>query len=227
MNDLYENFRKNNNIRENKIPKIIHLVWLGSPLPNNVSLLIEGWKLNHVDWEFKVWGDNNISELEPHSIPSYKGVKNLGAKSDIIRYLAVYKYGGIYIDTDFMSVRSFDELLSYDFFGGGYAIMEDDNPEIFNGLFGSVPKHPIIKDCIDTIKKGIDHSQSILNTTGPRFFTKMVMKNIKSDNITVLPSSYFYPFPAIKRHMKNKIKESKKHIKPETFCVHLWDTSWQ
>ena len=34
--------------------------------------------------------------------------------SDFVRYWALYNYGGIYLDTDVMLYKSFDELLSMD-----------------------------------------------------------------------------------------------------------------
>ena len=34
------------------IPKIIHQIWLGSPVPEYLKTLMESWKALHPDWQY-------------------------------------------------------------------------------------------------------------------------------------------------------------------------------
>jgi mannosyltransferase OCH1-like enzyme len=224
LKKLYENI---NNKKEKKIPKILHQIWLGGPIPNGYLPLIEKWKNNHPDWEFRLWGDEDIKEFDLDKDEIYNKISNLGSKSDVLRYHIVNKYGGVYTDTDFVSLKSFNPLINYNFFSGGFSILDHQNgdPEIYNGLFGSVPNHPILHQCIKNVYSSLNQS-SILESTGPRFFTDMIFKIINGEekDVVFLPLSYFYPFPGRLRHGPKNIN---KWVKPETLCVHLWNTSWQ
>jgi mannosyltransferase OCH1-like enzyme len=52
----------------------------------------------------------------PLLISAYNKVKPFAFKSDLIRYYILYKYGGIYIDADFISINRIEELYyNYDF----------------------------------------------------------------------------------------------------------------
>ena len=69
------------------------------------------------DYEIIEWSDNNINfELKNKFL--YENTTNLGGKSDILRFEVLSKFGGIYMDYDFLQIKKFDDLLDYDFFAG-------------------------------------------------------------------------------------------------------------
>ena len=63
--------------------------------------------------------DNTILPRFPLSIldvlATEQGPKNVGARSDLLRYEAVYQFGGIYMDTDSKSVKGFGPTFSHSF----------------------------------------------------------------------------------------------------------------
>lgn len=68
------------------------------------------------DYEIREWNETNF---DINSIPWTKEAISIGKwslASDYIRHYAIYKYGGIYMDTDVMAYKSFDESLKHDFF---------------------------------------------------------------------------------------------------------------
>lgn len=211
----------------NKIPKKIHQIWLGGNLPEKYINLCKSWEVNHPDWEYKLWTDNDISEFNI-DIEKFNKIKNLGVKSDLLRYHIMYKYGGIYVDTDFLCLKPFDSLLKYDFFGCGGVTDTNNNPLLFNGLFGSIKENKIIEDCINFINEDIytvTNYEIMLKLTGPYHLTEMVFKNIdKESNVIMLPLTFCYPLPAIYRHTKYNLND---WIREESICVHLWEQSWQ
>ena len=155
--------------------------------------------------------------------------KNYGQKSDILRYEILYRFGGLYVDTDFECFRSFDIFLhGLDFFvGSGFG----DNFTVYNGLIASVPNHPIIKTCIENItignlkKKFVSSpSLNVLYTTGPYFLTRHLFKEVNNGGrCVVFPVGYFYPWPHYCRHDKGNIST---WLRPETYAIHHWHAAW-
>lgn len=216
-----------------KIPKIIHWVWLGSPLPQKYIDLQKKWRKVHSDWECKVWLDDDVNKLALINRDAFNACDNWGAKSDIVRYEILYRYGGLYVDTDFECVKSFEKLHhACNFYAGiGY----EKKVIILNGLIGAVPYHPIIKNCIDMIQSQRIVAQTqpkaphaIMNNTGPYLLTRAIFNNayVLNDQILLLPITYLYPFPAELRENEYSYKNIKKWLAAESLAVHLWHCSW-
>jgi len=213
-----------------KIPKKIHQIWLGGELPEKYIRLQNTWKEIHPDWEYKLWTDKDVVDFDFITNKEiFNKIKNLGSKSDIFRYEILYKYGGIYADTDFECVKSFDDFIYLDFFSGNGHVI---NPEIFNGLIGCVPKHKIIHQCLKNIRYNETNDfNKIISNTGPQYFANIIFSNIVN-NMVIFPTKFFYPFPAEKRfELRNEsetsIRYSKSFNNEYTYAVHLWHTSWQ
>src|SRR5271157_4561121 len=98
---LIENRYNNFEYKEDKIPKIIHQIWLGGDLPKKYFKLIETFKKFNPDWIHMLWTDENIKDLDLINKEIFDKQINMGSKSDILRYEILKKYGGIYFDTDF------------------------------------------------------------------------------------------------------------------------------
>ena len=101
------------------IPKIIHFCWLSTDeYPKLIKKCIESWKVKLPDYEFILWDTNRFNvETTIWTQQAYKS-KKYAFVSDYIRLLAVYKYGGIYLDTDVEVLKNFDDLLNLPYFIG-------------------------------------------------------------------------------------------------------------
>lgn len=220
IEDLYENAKFTT---KQIIPKTIHQIWLGGPVPDQLNSYIATVKAANPGYYHMLWTDEWANKLNFANKELFNSCKNLGQKSDILRYAVLERFGGIYLDTDFVGVRSFDSLLSFEFFTG---IAYDKEPNMFNGLLGCVPGHTVIR-ALNDIKEVSDHDgMSIIRTTGPYFLTKKFFENTKStDNSVVLPVEYFYPYPnfGIDKKLGNNYAD---YITERTICVHLWDSRW-
>ena len=222
-------FDKVEKSEEPRIPKRIHVIWLGSPLPKHYDQIIESWKIHHPDWEFKLWTDDDIGSFPLETKESIHEAKNHGQRSDILRYEILYRYGGLYVDTDFMCLKPHDILHhTCDF----YTAMGDRL--VYNGIIGSAPKHPIIQACINDINRIKKFSQSvggIVGQTGPRLIMKAVSNHFSRsiDGAIVYPAVYFYAFPSSMRTRYWRSQDFnvvKPHISEDAFAVHLWALSW-
>lgn len=99
------------------IPKKIHYCWLSDePLPQDVKNYIDGWRKIMPDYEIKKW-DRKAINLDEH--PFAKEAfehKKYAFAADYIRVYALYKEGGIYLDSDVKVLKRFDEYLKYSYF---------------------------------------------------------------------------------------------------------------
>jgi len=213
---------------EPRIPKIIHHIWLGSPLPEKYKIMRETWKNHHPDWELILWTDEDIEKLGLTNQDLYDESSNYGVKSDIVRIEILYRFGGLYVDTDFECVKPFDVFHHCcDFYAGAASAV---SVNIYNGLIGSKPGHPILKYCIESFSPRPGESEScddIQQRTGPAFFTKSFFASwAKHDGPSVMfPANYFYPMPYYVLDKKTR-EAVAKWFKPETFAVHYWNCSW-
>jgi mannosyltransferase OCH1-like enzyme len=199
-----------------RIPKIIHQIWIG-PLP--APKFMHTWKDIHPDYEYLLWNNERIKELFPlvnqHLYDLYEhNDEAWSARSDILRFEIMYRYGGIYVDADTICLRHLEgDFLDKDFFAA-YINEKIRKDRIATGVMGGIKGHPLIKHCIEELNTYKKTKRPAALYLGPAFFTDIVKKyNFK---IYILPSYYFYP----KFYKKNYGADYVGDFKP--FGDHLW-----
>ena len=232
VHELYNNYINNLERKtEPQIPKKIHQIWIGPrPFPKECEILQKTWVDFHPDWEYKLWTNEDIEKFGLTNKKLYDQSTNWGQKSDIARYEILYRIGGLYIDTDFECLHPFDILHeSCNFYTG---IAYDNPPKftLFNGLIGSIPGHPILKECINSMTLDIAKDRSmgyyIMETTGPYYFTRCFLKKaFNNGGCIAFPVNYFYPWPN-NLLSENAREQILKWVNSETFAIHHWHVSW-
>ena len=219
---------------ENKIPKVIHFIWLGKPIPKWYEEVIDDWKQKNTSFDIKLWGNEESYKFikDKFSFETFSKSKNFGVKSDVLRYEILKDQGGLYVDTDFLCLSSeFDKLHdSFSFYAG---ICLEKVVQINNGIMASVPNHPILDACIQQASEEkfmhISCPQTrVLYQTGPWLLTKAIMEYLKEErnDTLIMPSQTFHPFPA--RYREQATKELiESYIKTWSMACHLWHASWQ
>lgn len=166
------------------IPKIFHHVWLGpKPVPEEELKYIESFKKYHPDWEFMFWSDDNISTLQmPQNCQeAYNKTVNwnestpcYACQADVIRQVAVLKYGGIYVDTDVECFKSIENLIENetDFIG----IKPHKGNWITNAFFGASKGFKLIENIV----KDLEPRPPAHN--GPTFLTNHLYKFLLKPN---------------------------------------------
>jgi mannosyltransferase OCH1-like enzyme len=215
------------------IPKLIHLIWLGSPLPERYSKFLESWKRFHPSWEVKLWTEKDVDSFKFKNKRAFDQAVNFGEKSDIWRYEILYLFGGLYVDCDFECLKAFDGIhQSCEFYAG---LSYETYPSIYNALIGCIPGHPILKRSLEMTKVSArDHNlMRIMTAHGPTMFTNAFYGVVEQasdylEKVVVFPVSYFYPFPNYLRNTeRDLIAMKKKWISPESFALHYWSKDWQ
>lgn len=95
------------------IPKIIHLTWFsGEEYPDHLKKCIDTWERILPDFKIKLWTMDMARNLNIQYINEALDAKKWAFASDVVRAYAVWKYGGIYMDTDIWLFKRFDDLLN-------------------------------------------------------------------------------------------------------------------
>jgi hypothetical protein len=200
----------------NKIPKRIIQVWKTwtKSTPEMFREYRKTIKKHMPDYEYMFFKDEQIDDFFKKYYPKYYDTYlrlplNI-QKMDYFRYLAVYHYGGIYLDMDVNVLKPFDEILDN---GCVFPIDEiiydnecdsDRYKHFCSGsinfllgqyAFAAEPKNKFVKLLVDTINNNIDiyissyvaNSDSyVFETTGPDTVTKLYMNYPDKDNIKIL-----------------------------------------
>ncbi|MBS0637961.1 MAG: hypothetical protein JSS12_10650, partial [Verrucomicrobia bacterium] len=103
-----------------KIPKILHQIWVGPKTPPTYFVTFqEKWKTLHPDWEYHLWTDSELEDLNLELKDLIDASPNYAEKSDIIRSELLDRFGGVYLDVDMDPFHALDELhKKYDFYCG-------------------------------------------------------------------------------------------------------------
>ena len=197
------------------IPKLIHQTWKTSETPKKWLPFVNIVRELNPDWQYKLWSDEDnekfVKEEYPDFYDTFTGFSRGIMRADVIRYLIMYKLGGVYLDLDYEMLKPFD-------FAEHKIILPlnrsknygDKIDELGNCIFASEPGHKFWADVIDDLKNNppnvTDYSQ-IVEATGPRLLTKIYKQNTYTD--IYLPDRLIYhpPSPNNKRDVK-KIKNN-------------------
>lgn len=127
------------------IPRKIHYFWLGGEMPDLLKRNIEMWKKICPDYEIIKWDETNYDFTKNvYMCEAYKE-KKWGFVPDYARLDVIYKYGGIYLDTDVELLKRPDELLKQ----VGFASFDSSFMVNLGAGFGSIAGNDIIKDLRD------------------------------------------------------------------------------
>ena len=215
------------------IPKKIHFIWIGKKdIKPEYSEYISSFKKLYIDYDVKMWNEDDINSkgIIPNNLRIYYDDDSLpiAFKADILRYLIINRYGGLYFDTDFAPLKKMpDYFLNFDFLGG-----IQNNGEIAIGFFAAKPNTDLLEKVLKLIPNSIEHAKlngfylphEIHRITGPEFFNKIATEYIKENNYFFFTKEYFYPYWFTECERKT---ENFKTTSPLAYAVHHWRASWK
>ena len=210
------------------IPKTIHYCWFGrNPLPKLAVQCIESWKKYLPDYEIKEWNEENFDVTKIPYIKEAYEAKKYAFVSDYARFWILYKYGGLYFDTDVEVVKSMDEIISKGSFMGF-----ENNGATTTGVapglgLGVNPGLDLYKEILDYYAGEhfltADGKQN-LKTVVSRVTEIMNKHGLKENNIfqvvagaNVYPYDYFCPI---------RITDGKMTLTSNTVSIHHYAASW-
>ncbi len=207
------------------IPRIIHYFWLGGkPKPESVIKCIDSWKKNCPGFEIKEWNEENYDvHKHPYMDKAYSE-KKWAFVTDYGRLDVLYRYGGIYMDTDVEIIRDLSPLCEL----RAYMGFEDD-ATVADGLgFGCVSQMAILHEMMECYDgdEPYENVNGVMNfIESPRRCTKVLLRHGLVQNgkrqsvagIEIFPSDYFCPLDYDTGRLK---------ITGNTYSIHHFDSSW-
>lgn len=207
------------------IPKVIHYCWFGG---NELSELgnrcIASWKELCPDYEIVRWDETNYDVNKNEYMKKAYENKKWAFVSDYARLDIIYRYGGIYLDTDVELIKSIDELLENKAFMGIGC-----TGGVSTGLgFGAEPGVQIIGDMRDSYD-GISfiNEDGTLNTVPcVKYQTELLEQHgfVNEDklqsvgDILIYPTEYFCPM---------HYKTGELNVTDKTYSIHHYEsTHW-
>ncbi len=205
------------------IPKIIHYCWFGGkPIPKMMRYCIDSWKRTLPEYKFMLWNEEN-SELDCAYVQDAYNKKKWAFVSDYVRLKVVYEYGGIYMDTDMLLLKSLDYFLNK-----GCFFVAEHNKSINAAIFGAEVNHEFIEECLQVYKMENHEIRGIPVVVSNLFLQKYNLERkfvdiINQKDIIIYPPEYFYSLPFTKLF---DIHNYKKYLTPNSYGVHLWAGTW-
>lgn len=220
------------------IPKVIHYCWFGhAEKPNLIKHCIASWKKVMPDYEIKEWNETNFDiNISPLCREAYQA-KKWAFVADYCRIYVLLHYGGIYMDTDIITLKRFDPFLTYSFCScqeyqpwvkvedkqideNGYRIPGKNqkviNLAIQSGVMMAEENCPFMQDCLDYYND--------LHLEGDIIICRI---------LSLLMEKYGYRYILEKQILENNICVEQPHVFSnmtmlcnDSYAWHLYYRSW-
>lgn len=207
------------------IPKKIHYCWFGgNPIPMELQKCMDSWKRFCPDYEIVRWDESNYDiHKSPYMEQAYAH-KKWSFVSDFARLDILYRYGGIYLDTDVELLRNLDELLYQPAFCG-----VEKWGVVNTGICGARATNHVVGEILKKRKYtsffNADESRNPMSSglydTIPLIRAGMrpngETQQIAEKEMTVYAAEFFHPFD----YMSGETR-----ITENTFSIHHFSGSW-
>jgi mannosyltransferase OCH1-like enzyme len=207
------------------IPKIIIQTWKTRKISIDFETFSNTWKKINPEFTYMFFDDKDCFKLIYNNYPQYldlyESLSNI-EKADIFRYLALHKYGGVYVDMDTECFKQIGPLL--DLFPNSIITgFEYETPVQFLQWFIASPKgSKVMIELVEEIYKRswfkwfksftLSPNELVYYLTGPVMYT-YVLKNT-NESISVLPKGRLGCY-------------DKKLIDKNSYLQHYFCSSWK
>jgi len=200
------------------IPKIIHQIWINENNsdgpPEHWIKGPEEWKKTHSDYIYILWDKENsidfINKYFPEYLDIYNNFQHVIQRCNMIRYMFLYKYGGIYCDLDNYPKENLEKYLNKDvklyvveknYFMGIKSV--DIN------LIITSTENIVFEKMLSYIKNtgNITYnstSEAVFNTDGLNILYEHIKNN--HEDVYILPYEFFGPFSIEEEEFKDSDK---------------------
>ena len=210
------------------IPKIIHYCWFGGKqMPPLAEQCLASWKEHMPDWKSMRWDETNFDiAAAPLYVRQAHEARKFAFVSDYVRLWALEKYGGVYVDTDVKSLKSYEPLLNDTAFIG----LEESKAHLPGTcVMGCEPHCKWVKDMlalyagIEFLKAdgsldlttNVDRMGLFLQTKG--FVPSREAQYLPEYGLRIYTHDYFSPITSTRVMRKTK----------NTYSIHYFAESWR
>lgn len=186
---------------EIQIPKIIMQTWKNDTIPDHWKASPASIKKYMPDWKYVLMTDEMNREFcakhFPDFLSTYDNFPHPIQRADAIRYMFLYKFGGLYIDMDIELLHDLSPLFTQD--ADVFLVRSGNIGSILtNSFMASRPRCPIWLKMLSAIQTNwgyqpwmIGKHLTVMNTTGPMMLNRVV--NNEKFSYVMLPSALMMP----------------------------------
>ena len=196
-------------------------------MPSLAQKCIESWQIYLPDYKIKEWNEDNFDvNMLPYTADAYAAGK-FAFVSDYARFWVLYKYGGLYFDTDVEVIRPMDDVLAKGPFMG-FEIEKTDRLAVAPGLgLAAEPGMPLYQEILSRYETmSFAREDGSLNpyTMIPMVTELLVAAGLKGDGtiehiagIDIYPPEWFNPFDDLTGRLRKT---------ENTRSIHWFAKSW-
>lgn len=207
------------------IPKVIHYIWFGHGEKNElIQKCMKTTAEKMDDWTIKEWTEDNYDVGKCDYCKEAYEKKKYAFASDYARFDLLYRYGGIYLDTDVELLKKIPEQMLV---CQGFTGVESNNKIAPGLVFASKAGNSIVKEILDAYEK--DHFVRPDGTLNMRTVVNRVTEVFEQhgfcvdgteqdiEGIHIYPAEYFCAFDFVERQF---------HITDKTVSIHHYTATW-
>lgn len=234
------------------IPKIIHYCWFGrGEKPTMIKKCMNSWKKYMSDYQLMEWNEDTFDIHMNAWVEQAYESRNFAFVADYVRFYALSKWGGVYLDTDILIKKNMDRFLNASFFSAlefplDYNFLKqyhitDDNGNylgdkskpthlcmcgILVAIMGSEKGHPILYDCLNYYH----------NTTFTAISSSMSNESIVCDDIMLsILWKYGYKLKDETQQLEHGIVIYDAHVfggslahkNKNNYAIHMCSSTWR
>ncbi len=210
------------------IPKIIHYCWFGhGEMPELAFKCIDSWKKYLPDYEIQLWNEENFDvNAIPYTKEAYEARK-YAFVSDYARFWILYKYGGLYFDTDVEVINPLNDIIekgSFMGFENNEPLTTGVAPGLGLGVEAGNSLYKEIKEYYEREHFMNEDGSRNLKTVVSRVTDILIENGLKVDNcfqtvrgVNIYPYDFFCPI---------RVSDGKLTITANTVSIHHYAASW-
>lgn len=208
-----------------EIPKKIHYIWFGRGEKSElIQKCMQTTKDMLPDWEIIEWNEDNYDINSCAYMKEAYEQKKYAFASDYARFDLLYKYGGVYLDTDVELLKAFpDSFLN----NKGFTGVESNNKIAPGLVFACEVGNPIVKEIIEMYQqdhfvdsKGSIDTRTVVDRVTDVFYRHGFIKDGRNqdlDGFRVFPSEYFCAYDFVTKEFT---------ITDKTISIHHYTATW-
>lgn len=235
------------------IPKTIHQIWYSNePMPKLFEVTNSSWRKHNTTYSYKLWLKTEIDDL----VDKFEEVKTAFnnrlydiQKIDIVKYLILYTYGGVYVDIDYECLKPISDLinkkslcLSYE--PESHSALFNNKPVIGNAFLGANQSSLFMQKLINTSLINISKAtisedavdgkfMHILQTTGPHMLTRVANdtfceSDFDDSSMSIVSSEVLAPLSKNEafQYINGNINAENLRIIKKAHAIHYFMGSW-
>lgn len=213
----------------------VHYCWFGNPnrIGRAREYCIKTWGKHIQDIQPMLWNEDNCRDIIDSS--NYAKIclkqKQYAFLSDYVRFIRLYQYGGIYLDTDVELIKDITPL------GRTTSFFFESDSELGCGIIIAKPKSPMIGEVIKEYKRkdgmGFRYEQvpgvlkRVIMARTNSLIEDMASFRYEGELVKMLPKEYFYPYNPYDRSDEIRQKPFLGNITENTYGIHHWFKGWE